>query len=50
MYTTPWSINIYSPGELLQTSEVLVLSLKSLAMDILVCEVQQPPRHKYKIL
>jgi hypothetical protein len=33
----------YPPGELLQTHEVLALSLKSLAMDILVCEVEQPP-------
>jgi hypothetical protein len=32
----------YLSGKLLQTSEVLALSLKSLAMDILVCEVEQP--------
>jgi hypothetical protein len=32
----------YPPGELLQTSEVSVLSLKSLAMDILACEVEHP--------
>jgi hypothetical protein len=42
MYTTPYLINTLLAG-MLQSSVVEVLSLKSVVMDMLVCEVEQPP-------
>jgi hypothetical protein len=41
MNTDPWLINTLL-ASYLSTSEILVLSLKLVVMDIMVCEVGQP--------